>query len=117
MTVLFVLFSLLFMQLAVANYVCPAASKAVALAEAAMPCAGEMVVDTEQVALCHAHCQSGQQTVDKAQTPTPIGAVAMGVAYTVEPAEVDWSVPAGYRPSQRSATAPPVAIRNCCFRI
>lgn len=116
-TVVFALFSLLFMQLAVASYVCSVDNKAVATAEAAMPCAGEMVVDTEQVALCHAHCQSDQQSLEKAQTHTPMGAFATGVTYPFELTEVDWSVSQDYMPSQLRTTALPIAIRNCCFRI
>lgn len=116
-TVLFALFSLLFMQLAVASYVCPGDSKAVAVKATAMPCAGEMVVDTEQVALCNAHCQADQQSVEKTQAQTPTADVSIGVTYPIEPIKIDWSVPQGYGPSQLHATAPPMAIRNCCFRI
>lgn len=116
-TVFFALFSLLFMQLAVAGYVCPGDSKAVAVTAPAMPCAGDMVVDTEQVALCHAHCQADQQSVEKTQTQTQTGVASTGVTYPIEPTEVDWSGPQGHAPSQLHATAPPMAIRNCCFRI
>ena len=117
LTVFLALFSLLFMQLAVAGYACPVEIKAVAVMESAMPCAGEMVVDTEQLALCHAHCQSSQQSLEKAQTHSPTGAVVTGVAYPIEPTEVNGSVPQGYMPSQLRTTALPMAIRNCCFRI
>lgn len=116
-TMLFALISLLFMQLAVASYVCPLDSKAVDIAEKSMPCAGEMVVDTEQIALCHAHCQSDQQTVEKAQMHVPMGAVSTGMTYTIEPTDVDRSAPLGHMPSQLRTSAPPIAIRNCCFRI
>lgn len=117
LTVFFALFSVLFMQLAVASYVCPADSKAEAATAMTMPCAGEMVVDTEQVALCHAHCQSDQQSVDKTQTHTPAGVIATGVTYPIEPTKIDWSSMQGHVPSQLRTTAPPMAIRNCCFRI
>lgn len=89
--VLFALFSLLSMQLAVAGYACPVETKvsqAAAMAEAGMPCAGDTVMDTEQPGLCHAHCQSAQQSVEKVQTPTPIGAVATGFTYTIEPSSL-----------------------------
>ncbi|MGE3433529.1 MAG: hypothetical protein AB7I22_21275 [Ramlibacter sp.] len=119
-TVLFALLSLLFMQLAVAGYVCPVDYKVgeiVAMAEAGMPCAGEMAkVDAEQPGLCHAHCHSAQQTVDKGQALTLSDVIATGFSYTIEPLR---SFPAR-QPAQVSfllrSTAPPIAVRNCCFR-
>lgn len=107
------------MQLAVASYVCPADSNAISVAKTAMPCEGEMVADTEQVALCHAHCQPDQKSVEKSQTHSPMGAATTGVTYPIETAEVDRdrSIPQSYMPSQLRSTAPPMAIRNCCFRI
>ena len=115
------LFSLLFMQLAVAGYVCPVDAKvaeADVMAEAAMPCAGEMTkVDAEQPGLCHAHCQSAQQTVEKAQTPTPAVAVATGFTYTIEPVRPSLPRQPAQAPSLMRSTAPPIAVRNCCFRI
>ncbi len=120
-TVLCALFSLLFMQLAVAGYVCPVDAKvaeADVMAEAAMPCAGEMTkVDAEQPGLCHAHCQSAQQTVEKAQTPTPAVAVATGFTYTIEPVRPSLPRQPAQAPSLMRSTAPPIAVRNCCFRI
>jgi hypothetical protein len=120
-TVLFALASLLFMQLAVAGYACPVASKvseAAAMAEAGMPCAGDMTtVDTDQPGLCHAHCQSVQQTADKAQAPTPVGVMATGFAYTIEPTRVSTPARSAQAPLLLRSTAPPLAVRNCCLRI
>ncbi len=120
-TVLVALFSLLFMQLAVAGYACPVESKVVeaaAMAEAGMPCAGETAMDTEQPGLCHAHCQSAQQTVEKVQAATPMGAVATGFAYTVEPPNRPSAPrPPAQTPSLLRSSAPPISVRNCCFRI
>jgi hypothetical protein len=120
-TVLFALFSLLFMQLSVAGYACPVDAKVSAIAsmaEAGMPCAGEMSsMDTEQPGLCHAHCQSAQQTVDKFQAPAPIGAVATGFTYVLEPARLSSPPRLAQAPSLSRSTAPPIAVRNCCFRI
>ena len=120
-TVLYAVLSLVFMQLAVAGYACPVdgeVGEAAAMAAAGMPCAGEMSsVDTDQPGLCHAHCQSTQQSADKVQAPTPVGAMASGSAYTLQPVRV--SPPA--HPTQASlllrSTAPPIAVRNCCLRI
>lgn len=120
-TVLFALCGLLFMQLAVAGYACPVGGKTgeiAAMAEAGMPCAGDMsVIDTEQPGLCHAHCQSAKQSVDKVQTPTPMGAVATGFTYTIEPTKVSRPARPAPAPSLLRSTAPPIAVRNCCFRI
>ncbi|WP_137895341.1 hypothetical protein [Ramlibacter sp. 2FC] len=122
-TVLFALCSLLFMQLAVAAYACPGSasklSEAATMAEAGMPCAGDvsLSMDDEQPGLCHAHCQSAQQTVEKVQAPSPIDAVAVGFAFTISRALA--APPAGpvQAPLLLRSAAPPIALRNCCFRI
>jgi hypothetical protein len=120
-TVLFALFGLLFMQLAVAGYSCPVGarvSEVAAMAEAGLPCAGDMaIVDAEQPGLCHAHCQSTQQTVDKAQSPAPIAAVATGFTYAIEPVRPSPPAQSTLAPSLLRTTAPPITVRNCCFRI
>lgn len=120
-TVFLALFSLLFMQLAVAGYACPADGKAgeiAAMTEAAMPCAGDMPsADAEQPGLCHAHCQATQQSVEKVQLPTPIGAVATGFTYTIEPVRVSPPAQPAQAPLLLRSTAPPISVRNCCFRI
>lgn len=119
-TVVFALFSLLFMQVAVASYACPVEGKAVeiaAMAEAGMPCAGDMVQDIDQPGLCHAHCQSAEQSVDKVQSLAPSAGVVTGVTYTVR--AVHLIVPSDSQqelPLERS-TSPPLQVRNCCFRI
>ena len=119
-TVLFALLSLLSMQMAVAGYTCPVETKvsqAAAMAEAGMPCAGDTVMDMEQPGLCHAHCQPAKQTVDKVQAPTPMGAVATGFTYTLEPSRTSAPRAETHPPSLLRSSAPPIAVRNCCFRI
>jgi hypothetical protein len=120
-TVLFALVSLLFMQLAVAGYTCPMASKVsevAAMAEAGMPCASSMAtVDTDQPSLCHAHCQSAQQSVDKVQAPAPAGFMLTGFTYTLEPTRASTPTQPAQAPLLLRSTAPPIAVRNCCFRI
>ena len=120
-TVLFALCSLLFMQLAVAGYACPVGGKVgevATMAAAGMPCAGDMsTMDEDQPGLCHAHCQSAQQTADKVQLPTPTGAMATGFAYTIEPAPVARPGGRAQAPLLLRSTAPPIAVRNCCLRI
>lgn len=119
--VFFTLFSLLFMQFAVAGYTCPVGAKVsevAAMAEAGMPCAGDMAIaDAEHPGLCHAHCQSTQQTVDKAQSPAPAAAVATGYTYTIEPVRLSPHAYPAQAPSLLRTTAPPITVRNCCFRI
>lgn len=122
-TVLLALVSLLFMQLAVAGYACPVDDagqpRAAAMNVAGMPCADEMssAMDSEQPGLCHAHCQSTQQTVDKVQPPAPVAAMATGFAYTIEPAQPALPRRAVPFPSLLRATEPALAVRNCCFRL
>lgn len=122
-TVLFALVSLLFMQLAVAGYACPVDAagepRAVAVTVAGMPCADQMssVMDSEQPGLCHAHCQSAQQTVDKPQSATPVVAMAASVSYTIEPAPLALPRRAAPAPLLLRPTEPPLAVRNCCFRL
>jgi hypothetical protein len=120
--VLFALVSLLFMQMAVAGYACPMdgqAGEMAAMAEAGMPCAGEMFpIDAQQPALCHAHCQSAEQAADKVQAAMPAITVAAGFAYVLEPIQVSSpAFPSAQAPLLLRSTAPPIAVRNCCFRI
>lgn len=122
-TALFALVSLLFMQLAVASHACPgAASKVaevVAMVKADMPCAEFMTMnmDNAQSNLCQAHCQTGQQTAYKYELPSPvvIGALPADFTWPVT-APVFWGAPLQV-PHMMRTTAPPVAIRNCCFRL
>lgn len=122
-TALVALLSLLFMQLAVAGYVCPgASSKATEVAtmvQSGMPCADKasMAMEDAQLNLCKAHCQSGQQSADTYQLPSLVAFAAVLAAY---PPSVAALVPVGVRlqtPLLRRSTAPPLAVRNCCFRI
>lgn len=124
-TVTIALFSLLFMQLAVARYVCPsggagAATTATATASP-MPCAASMVMamplDEAQPALCHAHCQADAQSQDKYEVPAPVAICAMPANFTLALSMPVLSGVALQAPHLMHATAPPVAIRNCCFRI
>jgi hypothetical protein len=124
-TTLFALLSLLFMQLAVASYACPGAASSkvaevAAMAEAGMPCAESMSLrmDDERPNLCQAHCQAGQQTADKYEVPALLAAAAVAsVAYAPFIAA---PMPLGaplQAPLLRRATAPPLAVQHCCFRI
>jgi hypothetical protein len=122
-TVLFALVSLLFMQLAVAGYVCPGSgskvAEAAAMAEAGMPCAESMPLsmDDQQPNLCHAHCQAGQQSADKHELPSPIALGALPADFSLQAAIPVFSEAPLQAPHLQRTTAPPVSIRNCCFRL
>ncbi|MCY7319215.1 MAG: hypothetical protein LH617_10910 [Ramlibacter sp.] len=121
-TVLFALFSLLFMQLAVAGYSCPGFDARVqdisAMAKAGMPCAESMamVLDDQMPSLCAAHCQSAQPACSDAALTVPamvaVGNVDYPVLFAVTPPAAVFGAPLLAR-----ATPPPLAVRNCCFRI
>ena len=125
-TVLFALMSLLFMQLAVAGYACPGKADKLAraavvaeMATAGMPCAESMALtmDEEQPSLCQAHCKADQQSTDKYQVP---GLAALDDLATALPSPRIAPVPLGaplQAPLLRRTTAPPLAVRHCCFRL
>lgn len=122
-TVLFALISLLFMQLAVAAYVCPGtASKAAevaAMADASMPCAESMTRsrDEAQPNLCQAHCQAGQQTADRYELPPPVVLDALPADFTLAALAPLLSGAPLQAPDLMRTTAPPVVIRHCCLRL
>ena len=71
LTALVAVFSLLFAQLALARYACPAQSGAAAMramVEAGMPCEG---LDAAQPALCHRHSADPAQSPGVLKLPAP----------------------------------------------
>ena len=72
-TSVLVVLSLLFSQLALANYICPTAVGEMAQVVMEMapgePCEG-MTSDQEQPALCYQHCANVPQSFDSVQAPT-----------------------------------------------
>ena len=122
---LIALFSMLFMQLAVASYACPnmrmgqqGAATAMSADTSAMSadCKG---MDMEQPSLCHAQDQVGNQSLDKPQLPSVQPFVSVGLVQAITIFDVFYApFPSQPRPLYLTrATAPPLAIRNCCFRI
>ena len=70
-TALFVVMSLLFSQLAMANYSCPVAAKAATMAgmnATGTPCDG---MDTAQPALCHQQATGAPQSFEAVKVPVP----------------------------------------------
>lgn len=124
------LFSLLFMQLAVAAYACPAlsvehggavastfASMSAYAAPDEMPGCHEM--DPVQPSLCDAYHQADSPSLDKPAVPPLAPFLAVGFGLPLLPLD------AVYQPHSISAhlpfltrtTAPSLAIRHCCYRI
>lgn len=120
-TAFIVLISVLFMQLAVAAHACPDRQIAQAMVTAhgdghhhAACCEGDGAS-----ALCETHCAPDSVSLDKAATPDvpPFVAIPLRSAGldTVRPA--DPGPPPAVDPFSTRIKAPPLSIRNCCFRI
>jgi hypothetical protein len=124
---LIALVSVLFAQLAVAAYICPAKEigRAFEMAEAAkvMQAMAEVAncdgLDQELPNLCQEHTKAGDQSLDKPSVPDMAAFspdVLAAALYFITPA----SPPPLTRTNTSSlanSTAPPIAIRHCCFRI
>ena len=107
-TPMFVVVSLLFSQLALANYVCPAASAVDTMAEmmaAGVPCEG---MDPAAPQLCHQMSADAGQSVEMAKLVTP--SLPAIVHVVVLPIQHDsaWALltPFSDRPEARPAPAP-----------
>lgn len=116
------IFSLLFMQLAVASYVCPGDRIGEPVVQSATGMPGSvdcMGSDEEQPSRCHAHAQADSQSLDKPASPA-VSAFAPVTLFTALPA-LSAIYPHG-TPQAGSlqllrTTAPPLAIRHCRFLI
>lgn len=108
------LFSMLFMQLAVASYSCPAGLTPMA---AGAHCAG---MDPAQPNLCKAKAinLAAKQSLDKADVPSVLPFIPLELAGLV--AAADWSpLPpdaTASPPWLARSIAPPLSIEHCCFR-
>ncbi len=126
-TAFFAVVSLLFMQLAVASYVCPSGeaqgtASRVTASHAGMPCAQAMAasqaMDQGQPGLCKAHCQADQQSADTYQLPSlpVLPAIPADFPPVLDGLNVAHATPLQAVLLQRS-TAPPLSVQHCCFRI
>ena len=122
-TVLFAVCSLLFMQFAVAGYSCPGLESrfqnSASMTQEAMPCAESMPTarDDVQPNLCKAHCEPVQTGSDQGAVQVPALAANGGLLVV---APVVLALPQRFAPQPSllaRTTAPPLAIRNCCFRL
>lgn len=123
---LIALISLLFTQYAMASYACPALNTGHVDHAMMMSSMDDMQgmsgckgMDNMQPNLCHAHDQSGNQSLDKPEVPHVQPFSAVGLALTLTPIEVALPTVAAQPDSLAltRSTAPPLSIRNCCFRI
>lgn len=118
------IFSMLFMQLALAAYVCPGVTQGEATmttASMAMDMPGCVGMDSEQPVLCHAHAQdqASKQSLDKPDLPlvTPFIAATLVQMLVLEPVLTLQNDPAITAQLSARSAAPPVAILHCCFRL
>ena len=124
-TALFTLFSILFMQYAMASYACPelamgnADSVAMRSDMAGVGMSGCIGMDSAQAGLCHAHDQAGNQSLDKPELPQIQPFMAVALVTTLIPTDASWGATATLpeAASLAHATAPPLSILHCCFRI
>ncbi|MET3107640.1 hypothetical protein AAKU67_001916 [Oxalobacteraceae bacterium GrIS 2.11] len=112
------LFSMLFMQLAVAAYACPMMMGNAISASSMANCDG---MDAEQSALCHLHAtgDNAKQSSDKPELPQVQPFVPAGLMLAIQVVDVTESS-SQTRPVSLSlirSTAPPISILHCCFRI
>ena len=125
LTALVALFGVLFTQFAIASYVCQDAGRGndmVAMAADApamesMPGCDHSV--PANPALCHAHCQDGNSSLDRPEVPmvSPATVLVSAIVVLAEPLA---SVPLPDVESESlllRITSPPISIRHCCFRI
>ena len=124
--VLFALLSLVFMQLAIAGYSCSSGNmtrdlvaKGATMVQDGMPCTASMIhtLDDVQPSLCNAHCKADPQSADQFQVPAMAPLVDIYADFTISRAP---PAPLGallQAPLLRRTTTPPLAVRNCCFRI
>lgn len=137
--------ALVFGQMAIAAYACPALSgapqslptMAMNASVAAMPSddvSASMAMSADVAAtpdmascdqiddsaanLCVEHCRFGQHSADHASTPT-VSAALLTAIYTlpVQPEPHGHGLPPANSKFQHVAASPPHAILHCCFRI
>ena len=113
------LFSLLFAQLSVAAYACPALGNGSLLViDPDMPGCQGMQADQQAPSLCAAHCDNAPQSADTPSAPPVapfIQAALCVVLVQGEAARAMHPLPEAFQPSQ--AAAPPLIIRNCSFQL
>jgi hypothetical protein len=122
-TALFAAISLLFAQMAVASYACPGLLKVVSKVESKVESMAAMAhcsaMDMVQPALCQAYDHVGQQSLDKPDLPHVAPFQASGLVLIIARPAAGIPPPVSVVAARflACATAPPVAVRHCCFRL
>lgn len=126
LTVILSLWMLLFSQGALAAYICkglpaPAPASVMEMPDG-MPCSEGVQADDDpsgdDIALCHAHCQSDDQSADSFQPPSLARFDDLAAGLTVALASTTTHDLAGPQPPLlRRGAAPPLAVQHCCLRI
>lgn len=104
--------AMVFMQASIAAHAC-AGLQAMQSSTQEMPC--HPAGDPAPVPQCDAHCDDGAQNVSSPPASVPLFAAS----FIAQVAVVDPAIPAdrALEPALARANSPPLAIRNCCFRI
>lgn len=108
------------MQLAVAGYACPGQSTNgmtnISTAGIMPDCCEH--VDLAQPGLCKMHNQAGKQSLDKPHVPDVQSFIPVILAILSVVNVVDYPIASVTESTWLlRSTAPPIAIRHCCFRI
>jgi hypothetical protein len=122
-TIVSLLFALIWTQLAVAAYACPALTAMATAAASAHDCESgspaPAIPDPDNPNLCLQHALQGDQRIDSGPGTPPAPAPAPGLL--IGAATVDASPQLATLITAQSrvlrATAPPKSIAHCCFRI
>ncbi len=121
---LFTIFSVFFAQLAVAAYACPSmqiaqAVESVAAAGSMHAMAGCEGMDKVKPLNCHDHAQTKSQSLTKPELPNVSPFMAAVLVQTILHADRAFPslIPHSDGLFLTRTTAPPLSIRNCCFRI
>jgi hypothetical protein len=123
---LIALIGMLFMQLAVAGYLCANTAQSPVETAMAMPMTPDAQtmpgcdkLDPAQPSLCHAQAHANQQSLDKPPLPDVQPFIPGALALVIQSFEPAYRAPLRLRLNTllAHATAPPPSIRNCCFRI
>lgn len=125
LTALIALLAVLFMQWAVASYVCPNAQESRGFDTSvgshapmqSMPNCDQP--DSANPALCQAHCQDVQASLDKPVTPVVLAAASLVARAWIrlEPSPLTALPSTEADSTLQRITSPPISIRHCCFRI
>lgn len=119
---LFGVLAILFAQGAVAAYNCPAETPIEMQQAADMPM-GDITspcdeIDTQPSSLCHEHCKYGQQSSAYYVMPPLMSAMVLPwVVVKYDIPVLAFAPPPSSRSPLTRATAPPISVQNCCFRV